>query len=70
MFGVEKRSLELGVQSKSVGENEEGNLLVAAKKRMVLGCPMQLASEMKPHTPLTDQKTNEILKYGVEREIM
>lgn len=33
-------------------------------------CFLQLALKMRTHTPSTDQGTDEILKYVVEKELM
>lgn len=43
-------------------------MFVVAKKKMVPRCPLQLASEMKPFMPSTDQEADEFLKYVVEKE--
>lgn len=53
-----------------MGESKEDSKLVVEGKKMVPRCPFQVASKMRPYTPLSKQRSNEFLKYVMEREKM
>lgn len=45
-------------------------MIAVAEKEIVLWCSFQLASELRPCTTSMDHKSDEFLKYPVERKIM
>lgn len=45
-------------------------LIVVPEKEMVPRCSLQLASEIRPSTPSTEQRSDGFLKYVVQRERM
>lgn len=53
-----------------VGKSGEGSMFVVAEKKMLPGCPLQLAPEMRQCMPSTEKGTVKFLKYTVEREIL
>lgn len=53
-----------------VGESAERSVSVIGERKMVPRCPLQLALKMTPYTPLTDQRSDESLKFVVETEII
>lgn len=44
-------------------------MFVEGKKRMVLQCPLQPASRVRPYTPSAEQESDDFLKFMVERGI-
>lgn len=69
-FGKKSLAWSWKDRSETVGGNEERSIVVIADKETILLCPLQLALEMRPHTPWTDQRADEFLTYTVEKESM
>lgn len=48
------------------GNCAEGRVLLGGEKEVAKWWSLQMASEMKPLTPSTEQRSNELLKYAVK----
>lgn len=70
MFWLTERRPELEKRTKTMRASVEGSVFVLGEKKMDPGCSLQLASDMRPCTQSTKQRSDDVLRYVVKTEIM